>query len=149
MLKLLSPHITGWPTGAERGCARAASPEAVEASGQLDAGRPNGVRRKEKDRPGMWVRRAGDEDRDEAVAQRFGLNAKLPSPSMGTKTTGSSAISERHRPAFPIRVEHFAHDAGSETIFGDVAYERPNGGGEALLDELLAIGDGKTTEPHS
>src|SRR3984885_879060 len=76
----LSPHIPGRPTGAESGCARAASPETVEPSGELDARRSNIVHRKEKDRPGMRVRRAGDEDRDEAVAQRFGLNAELPFP---------------------------------------------------------------------
>src|SRR3984885_9148719 len=76
----LSPYIPGRPTGAESECARAASPEAVEPSGELDARRSNIVHRKEKDRPGMRVRRAGNEDRDEAVAQRFGLNAELPSP---------------------------------------------------------------------
>ena len=37
------------PTGAESGRARAASPEAVEPSGELDARRPNRVRREEKD----------------------------------------------------------------------------------------------------
>jgi len=37
------------PTGAESGRARAASPEAVEPSGQLDASRPNVVPRKEED----------------------------------------------------------------------------------------------------
>ena len=59
----------------ERGCARAASPEAVEYNGQLDASRSNGVRRKEEDRPGTRVWLARNEDGDGAVAQRFGLNA--------------------------------------------------------------------------
>ena len=39
--------------------------------------------RKEKDRPGMRVWGAGDKDRDEFVAQRFGLNTELPSPFRG------------------------------------------------------------------
>ena len=78
----------GRPTGAESGCARAASPEAVEPGDQLDAGRSNDVRRKEKNRPGMRVWRAGDKDRDEAAAQRFGLNAELPSPFHGHEDHG-------------------------------------------------------------
>ena len=52
----------GRPVGADRGSACATSPEAIERSDQLDAGRPNGVRRKEKDRPGMRIWRPGDED---------------------------------------------------------------------------------------
>ena len=36
----------------------------------------------------MRVRRAGDEDRDEAAAQRFGLNAELPSPFHGHEDHG-------------------------------------------------------------
>jgi hypothetical protein len=45
----LSPRVGGWPTRAESGCARAASPEAAEPSSELDARGPNDVGRKEKD----------------------------------------------------------------------------------------------------
>src|SRR5579871_2829728 len=77
--KTLSWDSFGGPTGAERVGASAASPEAVERSDQLDTGRQNTIRREEKDRAGMRIWRSWDEDRDEAGAERFGLNAELPS----------------------------------------------------------------------
>ena len=48
-LPSLSPKSGGWPRGAESGRARAASSQAVESSGELDARGPNDVLRKEED----------------------------------------------------------------------------------------------------
>ena len=65
----------------------AASPKAVESSGQLDARRSNSPSKRKRPtwNPGPARR---DEDRDEAVAQRFGLNTELPSPFHGHEHYG-------------------------------------------------------------